>query len=542
MRSASTAVCHMAGRGFAGEVPWYTRWMVAVVDIERAEPAPATATAPRTAAVAPPRPAAISRRALFALAVLSAALRVRYLFAPINTDEGGFLAIARAWRHGKVLYSDVWVDRPQGLLVVYRLWDMLGGGTHGLRVIAIVFGAVAVVAVARLVALLCTPQAGIVAGLFAAFASSAPVLEGFSANGELLGSTLSAVALLLGCSVVMDRLTPRWMYVAGICGGLAMSMKQSGVDGLAALVAWLLLAIIVGWVPRRLGVRRLGQLLAGALAVVAALVIHGALTGWSAWLYAVNGYRTEQRSVFVGAAWPRFFATAHLARGVLWGLVLAAVIGAAMLILRRHHRRIEPVLFVLPIWLLTATASFFAGGQFFRHYWVIVTFPVAAICGSIVGSLSTRRVRVLLIALALAPAIWSWWGVTSLSRDRISVATGGNDRATRAEHIASWFRGHAAGGDTLYALCARADLYADANTDPPYPYLWFDNVHKVPGAMDELRNLLDSPQRPTYVVEMQTAKDCDATGALGRSLDRYYREVTKIDGISVLQRIGPPTG
>ena len=44
--------------------------------------------------------------------LLSIALRLRFVVAPIGSDEGGFLAIARAWRHGADLYEDVWVDRP----------------------------------------------------------------------------------------------------------------------------------------------------------------------------------------------------------------------------------------------------------------------------------------------------------------------------------------------------------------------------------------------------------------------------------------------
>jgi hypothetical protein len=48
-----------------------------------------------------------------AAVIVSVLLRVRMLFTPINADEGGYLAIARAWAHGRVLYRDVWVDRPQ---------------------------------------------------------------------------------------------------------------------------------------------------------------------------------------------------------------------------------------------------------------------------------------------------------------------------------------------------------------------------------------------------------------------------------------------
>ena len=40
------------------------------------------------------------------------AMRARFFFSPMTTDEGGYLAVARAWFHGADLYGKVWVDRP----------------------------------------------------------------------------------------------------------------------------------------------------------------------------------------------------------------------------------------------------------------------------------------------------------------------------------------------------------------------------------------------------------------------------------------------
>ena len=40
-------------------------------------------------------------------ASLALLIRAPMLGTPITSDEGGYLAIARAWAHGKVLYHDV---------------------------------------------------------------------------------------------------------------------------------------------------------------------------------------------------------------------------------------------------------------------------------------------------------------------------------------------------------------------------------------------------------------------------------------------------
>jgi len=384
-----------------------------------------------------------------------------------------------------------------------------------------------------------SPRAGLVAGVLAAALSASPALEGFTPSGELLGSTGSVFVLLIGCSVLLGRLSPRWMFAAGVAGGIAMSMKQSGVDGLAALGSWLLLAFVLGWLPRRTAIVRAAQLVAGAVAVVAVLVLHGALTGWSAYWYAVNGYRTEQRSVFVGAMWPRFYETAHVARGILLPSLTIAVAVIVVLTAVRRLPSIPPLLWVLPLWMLTATGSFLAGGQFFRHYWVIVTFPTAALCGLVIGSVPLARWRTIAMVAALVPVAWSWWGIASVSRDEIPLVTGSNARAVKSEGVAAWLRQHTQPGDTVYAMCARADLYANAHADPPYPYLWFDNVHKVPGAMTALRSLIASDHRPTYIAEFQPPRVCGFAGPFAVPLLLHYVRVAIIDGIPILKATEP---
>src|SRR4026209_2181064 len=60
---------------------------------------------------------------------VSILLRARFLVTPLTSDEGGYMAVARAWASGKHLYTEAWVDRPQGLLVLYRVWDAVTGGS-----------------------------------------------------------------------------------------------------------------------------------------------------------------------------------------------------------------------------------------------------------------------------------------------------------------------------------------------------------------------------------------------------------------------------
>ena len=473
------------------------------------------------------------RTGLVLISLLTILLRLRFLFTPIAIDEGGYLAIARAWGNGKGLYSDVFLDRPQGLLVVFRAWDFLSGGnTAQLRVIAIVFAVVAAIAIAEMVRVLRTPSAGLVAGSMAAVLLALPTLEGYTANGELLASSPSAVGVAFGCAVLVRRLSPRWMFVAGVMAGVAFSMKQSGVDGLAALTGWLVLAGILRWEPRRVAARLLALLWGGFAAVLALLAVHGALTDWSGWLYAIQGYRRTQRSVFVDADWDNFWASASVALPVL--LPLLYVIGAAaiVVVLKGRLPKVRPVLLVLPLWMVTATMAFLSGGQFFRHYWVSLLFPLAAIGGYVIGSIRIGWQRVGLAALLLLPAFIAWEKVVLLPR--VSVAMNIDDYAARqAEEIADRLGPRLAADDEVYVFCARADQYALLEKDPPFPYLWLDGVRKVPGALDQLRDLLASEDRPDFLIIYQ--RECDKSGGLDAVVEENYEWDSVVAGLLIMR-------
>ena len=76
-------------------------------------------------------------------------LRLRFLDVPLNVDEAGYGAVTRTWARGFALYGDVaWVDRPQGLLGLYRmaLWF---GDEWAIRMLALKAGVALVLEIGR---------------------------------------------------------------------------------------------------------------------------------------------------------------------------------------------------------------------------------------------------------------------------------------------------------------------------------------------------------------------------------------------------------
>ncbi len=183
-------------------------------------------------------------------------VRLRFLDTPLSVDEGGYAAVARFWAGGSHLYRDVWVDRPQGLLLLYRgAFDLFGHARLGRACARDGVGAGLASVVALLVARVADRRTGLVAGLLVALLSVGPRIEGFAANGELLAA-LPAAAALLAFAIWLDRRHDALLVSAGALAAFALLVKQSGYDGGGAIGVWLLLAAWRGWLPRGAGAAR----------------------------------------------------------------------------------------------------------------------------------------------------------------------------------------------------------------------------------------------------------------------------------------------
>ena len=469
-------------------------------------------------------------------ALVSVLLRLRFVWTPLTSDEGGFLSIARAWRHGAVLYRDVWVDRPQGLLAVFRVWDTIGlGSPEGIRVLAILAGVLAVLACASIARTLFDPAAAVLAALFVAVLSSVPQIEGFIANGELLSGAVGAAALAVALRALQAASPMRIsrLYAAGLLGGAAISIKQSGFDAVVTGALACMGTALAQPEVRKAALRGAAAIVAGIATVLAVLLVHGALTGWSRWWYAFVGYRLEQRSIATNADFSRFSFTWHIAAPI----VLPAIAATVACLLARWRSAMSLRVGVLVTWMALATLAFAAGGQFHRHYWVILSFPLGTVAAAAISLQPRRWMRVTLAALVVAVPLWRAGQGIALSRDQVALKLSDDGRLVHNEALGHWFETNAKPGESLYVLCASAAAYASAHTDPPYPFLWMDNVLQARGAQAQLRSLLTAPRRPTYVAVYQRPQDCDPSGTVAAALDEHYERVGSVSGVAVYRAL-----
>ena len=114
-----------------------------------------------------------------------------------------------------------------------------------------------------------------------------------------------------------------------------------------------------------------------------------------------------------------------------------------------------------------------------------------------------------------------------------------DDRVDADRALAAWVRAHRTSpDDELLPLCASVTYYADAGTDPPYPYLWVDHVRSGRPGPGRLADLLDSARAPDLLAIHQPVDRATGAARLAAALDRHYRRVATVDGVPVLRATG----
>ncbi len=93
------------------------------------------------------------------VAVLTLLVRLPLVGLPLDPDEGGYGYIARRWAAGERLYSpQAWVDRPQGLLVLFRAVTSVSYSAAAIRVAAVLVAVVLALGVGAVAWALCRPD------------------------------------------------------------------------------------------------------------------------------------------------------------------------------------------------------------------------------------------------------------------------------------------------------------------------------------------------------------------------------------------------
>ncbi|MGI9117046.1 MAG: hypothetical protein ACR2JV_05360 [Gaiellales bacterium] len=455
-------------------------------------------------------------------ALADALLRLRFLDVPLNVDEAGYGQVARLWSRGFALYGDVaWVDRPQGLLGLYRA-ALAFGDEWAIRMLALEAGVALVVAVAVIAWTVGGRRAAVIAAWLMAVFGPAPHIEGFTANGELVGGAVAAVAVAIG---LRWSVRPRvgLLLIAGVVAGCAPLVKQSAFDG--ALVVGVLVLVVAGrerdWVGavRGLVVVAVGVALPWLVAIALAAASPPGVSGW--W-FAIYGYRAQTESLVSGDLG---FRLDLLVNSIPWMLVDAGLLLALGLIgayaLRQERRLALPL-----VWLGACALGFLIGGLYHPHYWVQLLPPFALFAGIggawLVETTTPLRAGVVVVLAAAAPVITALPIYLSTSPTRISEQTTNDPRVLSAIGVGNRVAATTRPDERIQVLWANAAVYWYADRIPATRYLWYRNIERIPGGRQAVVDAFTGDAPPTVAVGYQPVAALDVDGAIQRVLDADY--------------------
>jgi 4-amino-4-deoxy-L-arabinose transferase-like glycosyltransferase len=462
---------------------------------------------------------------LAALASLAAVVRLPFL-GSIGPDEGGYAYVAWQWSRGGDLYRSVWVDRPQGLILVYRLLVSISHSAWAIRLGAVVAGVAITLLLVAIGRLLASPSTGFLAGALYAIAGIGPHIEGYTFNGEL-AAAVPATAAVGAAVVAWQRDSRRWLVAAAALGGLAILMKQSGIDGLAVVFAVALL--------RRERLKSVALVAAGAALPLGASAIAGWLSGWHFYWSAVV---TDHVGAATAASRPAHLL-ASLPAAARDLLPLAAVGLVGLWLARKQPLQLRLGL----VWLAAALVGVNVGGLYWPHYYVQLLPPLCLLAALGLARLPSQRFAWAAAGVVALPALGFVTGVVNAPEPKQELMVKYALGFENDQRIARYVRAHSSSKAVVYALDSRADFYFLASRSAASPYLWAHPLQEIPGALTSLERTLASPRRPRLVVLFQRSPLL-RDRRLGAIVDRYYREIWRAPGTGtpVLASLGRSLG
>jgi hypothetical protein len=386
---------------------------------------------------------------LFALVLAARLCHLDILWA----EETLPLAAARQMAHGKVLYRDLWFDKPPLLAWTYLAWGARDG--FPLRLAGALYALLACWIAWRFAdGLWGRREAFWAAGLMAFY---------------LVFDIPSAVTPLAADLLMLaPHLAAVWLawrgraFLSGMLAGIAFLINPKGVFVLAACAVWN---------PHGLPMLAAGFAVPNALAL-AVLWSQGALPGYyeQVWKWG--------RSYAAGAFLPNPWSNGVLRTAHWLGFHAAIAIGAFWF----WWRDAKADRLRWAVWAALSFAAVAAGWRFFPRYYFQL-LPLAALAGARGFAMLGRRRALAVAALLLVPLVRFGPRYALLARDLIAgqphrwVDTAMDQDSRRAAQLA---RQWSAPGDTLFVWGFRPELYVYTDMAAASRYLDSQALTGVP--------------------------------------------------------------
>lgn len=382
---------------------------------------------------------------------------------PFERDEGEYLLAATINNHGGLVYRDVFIQKPPGIILVYRgLLALTDGSAQSIHIVLLGVYTLTAIGIGA-IAWKLTDRAsiGALSIIFYAMSISTPLYQASAANTEafMVGGIVLATFCLLK---VREDQQMRWVILLGLALGLAGMMKQTA----APHILWLIPALAFSAEKRKQ--RFLWPIVCVAVSAAVVLVVCAPYLTRGAWQQLYDGVISHNleysRAQLEKAYDNRLIVSSpdvdifHVA---LW------ICGSVGFVALAYQRRCWAVI-TLGGWAVTAWIGISAGA-FIRGHYLIQLIPPVVILAAFAFCIAPRRTRIagapFVILLWIVGFGIQWFSTSVALSDQRYHSHFFEDAVLVGQYI------HYQPDRSVYVLASEPEIYYYTQTRPVTRYV-----------------------------------------------------------------------
>jgi len=430
-----------------------------------------------------PRFSASSALAMVLLAVVFfGVIRYRLRDMPLERDEGEYAYSGQLLLQGIPPYKLAYNMKLPGIYLAYAgMLAAFGETPAGIHLGLLLVNAAAVLLVYFLTALLFGRLAAVIAGCSYALLSTSISVMGFAAHATNFVVLPAVLGLLL--LVKAERSGNSWLlFLSGLCGGIAILMKQHGVF----FVLFCILSLV--WndekqeVEAKTILRRSAVFASGVILPYAATcwLLYRAGVFREFWFWTVS-YAGEYSKIGTRRAVRAFLENSRTVASPAAAVWILAAVGLSALLWSPGARRHSRLVGGLSLFSFLAVCP---GGYFRPHYFVLL-LPVTAILAGVAVSALTEKlaehsrpapvllIPVLVFLASFGYAIFQQRQVYfSMSALQVSQFTYGVNAFGPAKEVADYIKKNSAETAQIAVLGSEPEIYFYARRHSATGYLY----------------------------------------------------------------------
>lgn len=462
-------------------------------------------------------------------------LRLPSLFEPYwYGDEGIYQVLGQAMDNGRLLYRDIWDNKPPLLYLIYWLFN---SDQFTVRLASLIFGVLSVVAFYFLARTLFANRIKVALATTSLFALifGLPIIEGNIANSE---NFMLLLLILAGLILVKSH---RYRFLAGFLTSLAFLIKIVAIFDFVAFFLFLL----VTSAPHSLRITNLREV--RKFLIQEARNLFPFLIGFAFPILGTTLYFLFKGAIgdFIEASFLQNVGYVGygnkfiIPQGLLVLKLIALFLFISFLFIRRS--KFSPSFIFITVWFAFSLFNAFFAGRPYTHYLLVLLPSFSLLIGLATEAKYAKLTLPLFIVsfILILSNFWFYGKTIYYYQNFISFIAGSKsvteyraffDRNTPRDYrLVEFVKMHTKTKDNIFIWGNNAQVYALTNKLPPGRYAV---TYHITGYKDGIENTIKGIEKnkPKFIIIMPNVSPI--------SIPLFdYRETTMIDNVRIYERI-----